>query len=59
MGKLPLILRQVLVCTLLKKLNLENAKDSLDVEGPHHYNIFSECGFPSWADIVTKYTTFF
>ncbi len=23
------------------QLNLENAKDSLDVEGPHHNNIFS------------------
>ena len=22
------------------QLNLENAKNSLDVEGPHHYNMF-------------------
>ncbi len=22
------------------QLNIENAKSSLDVEGPHHYNIF-------------------
>ncbi len=32
------------------QLNLENAKSSLDVEGPYHYNIFSESVGPSFCE---------
>ncbi len=33
------------------QLNLGNVKNSLDVEGPHHYNIFSESVQMTWKAI--------